>query len=86
MYIATKLNNSSFLSPNLHVYNRNSTMNWFEILIQCFFLLDSLQVFDNYAVTVMIGGEPYTLGLFDTAGKLSKRKFNATNVSFLILP
>uniref|UniRef100_A0A8C6K7W9 Cell division cycle 42, like n=1 Tax=Nothobranchius furzeri TaxID=105023 RepID=A0A8C6K7W9_NOTFU len=24
-------------------------------------------VFDNYAVTVMIGGEPYTLGLFDTA-------------------
>ena len=29
----------------------------------------SLQVFDNYAVTVMIGGEPYTLGLFDTAGQ-----------------
>lgn len=29
-----------------------------------------LQVFDNYAVTVMIGGEPYTLGLFDTAGML----------------
>ncbi len=28
-----------------------------------------LQVFDNYAVTVMIGGEPYTLGLFDTAGE-----------------
>uniref|UniRef100_A0A8C9DI70 Cell division control protein 42 homolog n=1 Tax=Prolemur simus TaxID=1328070 RepID=A0A8C9DI70_PROSS len=27
-----------------------------------------LTVFDNYAVTVMIGGEPYTLGLFDTAG------------------
>ena len=26
------------------------------------------QVFDNYAVTVMIGGEPYTLGVFDTAG------------------
>lgn len=25
-------------------------------------------VFDNYAVTVMIGGDPYTLGLFDTAG------------------
>uniref|UniRef100_A0A2K6A3J4 Cell division control protein 42 homolog n=1 Tax=Mandrillus leucophaeus TaxID=9568 RepID=A0A2K6A3J4_MANLE len=23
-------------------------------------------VFDNYAVTVMTGGEPYTLGLFDT--------------------
>ena len=27
------------------------------------------QVFDNYAVTVMIGEEPYTLGLFDTAGQ-----------------
>ena len=29
----------------------------------------NFQVFDNYAVTVMIGGEPYTLGLFDTAGQ-----------------
>lgn len=29
-------------------------------------------VFDNYAVTVMIGGEPYTLGLFDTAGMFIK--------------
>ncbi|PRD25211.1 UNVERIFIED_CONTAM: Cdc42 [Trichonephila clavipes] len=29
----------------------------------------SRRVFDNYAVTVMIGGEPYTLGLFDTAGQ-----------------
>jgi len=28
----------------------------------------TFQVFDNYAVTVMIGGEPFTLGLFDTAG------------------
>ncbi|KAH3680538.1 hypothetical protein WICMUC_000269 [Wickerhamomyces mucosus] len=26
-------------------------------------------VFDNYAVTVMIGDEPYTFGLFDTAGQ-----------------
>lgn len=26
------------------------------------------KVFDNYAVTVMIGEDPYTLGLFDTAG------------------
>ena len=32
-------------------------------------LLLCVQVFDNYAVTVMIGGEPYTLGLFDTAGQ-----------------
>ena len=28
-----------------------------------------IQVFDNYAVTVMIGDDPYTLGLFDTAGE-----------------
>lgn len=35
-----------------------------------FYCLSPLwKVFDNYAVTVMIGGEPYTLGLFDTAGK-----------------
>ena len=32
-------------------------------------VLFACQVFDNYAVTVMIDGEPYTLGLFDTAGK-----------------
>ena len=32
---------------------------------------DRQQVFDNYAVTVMIGGEPYTLGLFDTAGTVA---------------
>lgn len=31
--------------------------------------ISAVQVFDNYAVTVMIGGEPYTLGLFDTAGQ-----------------
>lgn len=30
-------------------------------------------MFDNYAVTVMIGGEPYTLGLFDTAGMFGGR-------------
>lgn len=35
-------------------------------------------VFDNYAVTVMIGGEPYTLGLFDTAGKISYFLINST--------
>ncbi|XP_006891634.1 PREDICTED: cell division control protein 42 homolog [Elephantulus edwardii] len=26
-------------------------------------------VFDNYVITVITGGEPYTLGLFDTAGQ-----------------
>lgn len=39
-------------------------------LIRDFCNLFVFQVFDNYAVTVMIGGEPYTLGLFDTAGNL----------------
>ncbi len=29
-------------------------------------------VFDNYSVTVVIGGEPYTLALFDTAGQTGK--------------
>ena len=47
-----------------------------------------LQVFDNYAVTVMIGGEPYTLGLFDTAGqedydRLRPLSYPQTNV-FLV--
>ena len=32
------------------------------------------QVFDNYAVTVMIGEDPYTLGLFDTAGACLARR------------
>jgi hypothetical protein len=35
-------------------------------------IISFFQVFDNYAVTVMIGGEPYTLGLFDTAGESLK--------------
>jgi cell division control protein 42 len=35
-------------------------------------------VFDNYSVTVMISGEPYTLALFDTAGQ-SGRIFNKEN-------
>ncbi len=40
------------------------------IYIVCELDVFVLQVFDNYAVTVMIGGEPYTLGLFDTAGNV----------------
>jgi cell division control protein 42 len=32
-------------------------------------------VFDNYAVTVMIGDDPYTLGLFDTAGIMRHHVF-----------
>ncbi|WFD01005.1 GTPase Cdc42 [Malassezia yamatoensis] len=32
-------------------------------------LTNNNPVFDNYAVTVMIGEDPYTLGLFDTAGQ-----------------
>ena len=41
----------------------------FYLDLNSFILTISSQVFDNYAVTVMIGGEPYTLGLFDTAGQ-----------------
>ena len=33
-------------------------------------------VFDNYAVTVVAAGIPYTLGLFDTAGQVSSFNFN----------
>ena len=29
-------------------------------------------VFDNYLVTVMIGGQPHSLALFDTAGQTGK--------------
>ena len=32
-------------------------------------MLTDPQVFDNYAVTVMVNAEPYTLDLFDTAGQ-----------------
>ena len=32
-------------------------------------------MFDNYAVTVMIGDDPYTLGLFDTAGAMHSLSF-----------
>ena len=42
-----------------------------------------VQVFDNYAVTVMIGGEPYTLGLFDTAGMLHFRLSREHTMGFL---
>uniref|UniRef100_A0A8C5ZH50 Uncharacterized protein n=1 Tax=Marmota marmota marmota TaxID=9994 RepID=A0A8C5ZH50_MARMA len=47
-------------------------------------------VFDNYAVTVMIGGELYTLGLFDTAGqedydRLRLLSYPQTDV-FLLMP
>jgi len=48
-----------------------------------------LPVYDNYAVTVMIGDEPYTLGLFDTTGqegydRLRPLSYPQTDV-FLIL-
>lgn len=38
-------------------------------IINKFFLEYVLIVFDNYVVTVMIGGEFYTLGLFDIVGQ-----------------
>ena len=33
-------------------------------------------VFDNYAVTLNIGDEPHTLGLFDTAGESRDRSLD----------
>ena len=41
-------------------------------------------MFDNYAVTVMIGGEPYTLGLFDTAGRVPHLSANVWYGCFTI--
>lgn len=47
-------------------------------------------VFDNYAVTVMVGGEPYTLGLSGTAGqeecdKLWPQSYPQTDVFLVCL-
>ena len=39
-------------------------------------------VFDNYAVTVVAAGIPYTLGLFDTAGQVSNFNFNLSLAMF----
>ena len=40
------------------------------------------EVFDNYAVTVMSDGEPYTVGLFDTNGNWEHDRY--TCFSFYI--
>lgn len=54
----------------LHGWNtKQSNMLHFFFFVKLFIFF--FQVFDNYAVTVMIGGEPYTLGLFDTAGNMN---------------
>lgn len=42
------------------------------------------QVFDNYAVTVMIGEDPYTLGLFDTAGSFFFLSQLSTNICICV--
>jgi len=45
-------------------------------------------VFDNYSVTVMISGEPYTLALFDTAGQSGfelMRTFSYTNTDVFLV-
>jgi hypothetical protein len=39
------------------------------VCVHLVILQSILQLFDNYAVTVMINGEPTSLGLFDTAGQ-----------------
>ncbi|KAJ7398150.1 Cell division control protein 42-like protein [Pitangus sulphuratus] len=54
--------------PNLRVFRLDAVATVGNLLV-VLCLLCSDKVFDNYAVTVMIGGEPYTLGLFDTAGQ-----------------
>lgn len=41
-------------------------------------------VFDNYSVTVMISGEPYTLALFDTAGQSGRSRSEREEHSFSI--
>ena len=41
------------------------------------------QVFDNYAVTVMIGGEPYPLGLHGTSGQSTEPLSTALNNAIL---
>ncbi|XP_039461004.1 cell division control protein 42 homolog isoform X3 [Oreochromis aureus] len=47
---------------HLHVY--------LSLFMSCLtFVPCLLQVFDNYAVTVIVGGEMYSLGLFDTTGQ-----------------
>lgn len=56
-------------SLSLDVRHRSMTLFWVVLILLS-------QVFDNYAVTVMIGGEPYTLGLFDTAGEIINPSLN----------
>lgn len=58
----------SFLMIEKFKYNTMKHAGFCFCQIIFFLLFSFLKVFDNYAVTVMIGGEPYTLGLFDTAG------------------
>ena len=52
----------------------------YAFIVVCLF---SLQVFDNYSVTVMIGCEPYTLGLFDTSGRASSTLIQLFQLSIL---
>lgn len=62
----------TFWIPLNGIQEAQSIINFALFNLCSYLLFHSLyfisQVFDNYAVTVMIGGEPYTLGLFDTAG------------------
>ncbi|CAF0856873.1 unnamed protein product [Adineta steineri] len=45
-------------------------------------------VFDNYSITILISGEPYTLALFDTAGQSGyelMRAFSYTNTDVFLV-
>ena len=66
--------------------NKTALRIYFCAILAC--IISFLQVFDNYTATVMVGGEPYTLGLFDTAGqeeydRLRPLSYPQTNV-FLV--
>jgi hypothetical protein len=74
MVLWVKLASSSLTQPTNFLQNMFQQWVFQQVFFNhCTQLLQDLfshsQVFDNYAVTVMIGGEPYTLGLFDTAGE-----------------
>lgn len=66
------MKNTAFILISLHNFLLGNVKTKVAVLI-----ISVFQVFDNYAVTVMIGGEPYTLGLFDTAGESLKPRYIA---------
>lgn len=73
LFLASVAYSASDLSLDLVHYQQvpqrirsNCEFRW--VVVRSSPVTTGYQVFDNYAVTVMIGDDPYTLGLFDTAG------------------